>query len=92
MKRDADADYTLAYDGHEDPTKKTWSTTVDAMGNPLVAASYTLRVRSRNIVGYSDYSDELTVTLEMKTSHTLSIVSGSGTEESFGYVTNSVHV
>lgn len=92
MKRDADADFSLAYDGEEDPTVRTWSTTVDAQGNPLVAASYALRVRSRNIVGYSDYSPELVVTLEMKTSHMLSVVSGSGIEESFGFVTNSVHV
>ena len=92
MKLDSEADYTLAYDGQEDPTVKTWSTTLDALGNTLVAATYTLRVRSRNIVGFSEYSDDLSVTLEMKTDHALGVISGAGIDSISGYVTTSVSV
>lgn len=60
--------------------------------NPLVAASYLFKVRSRNIVDYGDYSVELTLSLTMKTSHALSVLSGGGIVESLGAVTNSVTV
>ena len=40
MKRDTDSAYTMLYDGQEDSTIKSFSTTTDAEMNPLVAASY----------------------------------------------------
>lgn len=92
MKRDTDPDYTLVYDGQEDPTVKTYSTITDEDGNPLVAGSYLFQVRARNIVGFSEYSDPLTLVLAMKTSHTLSVLSGAGISDVEGAVTTSIHV
>ena len=92
MKRDIDADYMMVYDGLEDPTIKTFSTITDAIGNPLVASTQMFRVKARNIVGFSDLSDSLSVNLEMKTSHTLSTVTGQGIIEAFGAVTSSMTV
>ena len=79
MKRDTDAEYTLVQDGWQDPTLKSYSTIVDHQGNPLVAATYMFQVRARNIVGYSPLSATLSTNLEMKTSHSQSTLSGSGT-------------
>ena len=92
MKRDIDVDYTIVYDGWEDPTVKSYQTIVDANGNPLVAASYMFQVEARNIVGYSAMSSALTTTLQMQTSNALSTISGFGITNMFGAVPNSVHV
>ena len=93
MKRDAPGtEYIMVYDGQEDPTLKEFSTIIDSESNPLVAEPYFMRVRARNIVGFSAYSDTVTLDLAMKTSHALSVVTGTGVVESFGAVTNSVHV
>lgn len=92
MKRDAEPDYTLVLDGWEDPTVKSYSTIVDAQGNPLVAASYMFRVKARNIVGYSELSTPLSTALTMQTSHSLSTVTGFGITSMLGAVPNSVTV
>jgi len=49
-------------------------------------------VRARNIVGYSEFSPALTLPLAMKTSHTLSVVSGAGIVSALGYVASSIHI
>ena len=92
MKRDTDIIYTMVYDGNEDPTIKAYSTITDAQKNPLVAANYLFKVRARNIVGWSDFSPVLTLPLAMKTSHTLSVVSGAGITSVSGSVISSIHV
>ena len=91
-RKTVDAEFTLVYDGLEDPTVKTFSTTVDHNGNPLVATTYEMQVRARNIVGFGAFSESLELDIAMRTSHSLSIVSGDGIAQSFGAVTNSIHV
>ena len=65
MKRETNTDYVMVYDGWEDPNVKSFSTTTDELGQPLVAANYMFRVRARNIVEFSDYSVPLITPLEM---------------------------
>ena len=92
MKRGTDVEYTMVLDALEDPTVKTFSTITDAIGNPLVATTYMFKVKARNIVGFGELSDALSVTLAMKTSNALSVITGQGIVESFGAVTNSITV
>ena len=44
MKRDTDSEFTMVYDGWQDPTIKSFSTITDAQMNPLIAANYLFKV------------------------------------------------
>lgn len=73
MKSQNDAQYTLVYDGGEDPTKFTFQTTTDASGNPLIPlTNYLFTITARNIVGTSPSSNPLTVTIPYLLSASLS--------------------
>jgi hypothetical protein len=64
MKSQTDAQYTLVYDGGEDPNTFTYQTTTDASGNPLIPmTNYLFMLTARNIVGTSPSSNPLTVAI-----------------------------
>lgn len=64
MKSQTDAEYTLVYDGGEDPNTFTFQTTTDASGNPLIPmTNYLFTITARNIVGTGPSSNPLTVAI-----------------------------
>ena len=93
MKSQNDAQYTLVYDGGEDPTKFTYQTTTDASGNPLIPlTNYLFTLTARNIVGTSPSSNPLTVAIPYLLSASLSQISGPGISQIAGAVESSVSV
>jgi hypothetical protein len=66
MKASDDAEYTLIYDGREDPTVLTFSTTngLDHLGDPIVPRTYLFKVQARNWVGIGSNSNDLNVTIQ----------------------------
>lgn len=79
MKAQADAQYTLIYNGGEDPNTFTFETTTDASGNSLIPlTNYLFMLSARNIVGTSPNSTLLTVAIPYLLSAGQSQISGSG--------------
>lgn len=93
MKAQADAQYTLIYNGGEDPNTFTFETITDASGNPLIPlTNYLFMLSARNIVGTSQNSTLLTVAIPYLLSASQSQISGSGISQIAAAVQASVTI
>lgn len=96
MKDEIAPDYSMVCCDNMDSLQTRYITTTDQLGHPLVAGNYYFKLVSHNIasqyLGPSVDSPVLTVTLSLFTSASLSVVSGSGIEFSYGAATAEVSV
>jgi len=77
MKAQTDAQYTLIYNGAENPNDVTFETSTDQNGNPLIPlTNYLFVVSARNIVGTSPNSNALSVSIPYLLSNTATKISG----------------
>jgi hypothetical protein len=70
MKASYEQEYTVVYDGHEDPTLMVYNSTKDHLNNPIAPGTYLIAVSASNYIGQGEKSEPLTVVITYRTSST----------------------